>query len=152
MNEYKIFLQSEDGDTKYDLEKDFEGLKYHECKGLFAKGSRENHYEESYADSDELRVWQGDNIARKATNITLSLYFIGDNRKTAYEGFYNAIKQGKWYFWDTVRLKKTFFVFNDEYNTSDEIYKGSTPYFAASFKLQNLWGACKDCDINGNEV
>jgi hypothetical protein len=101
---------------------------------------------ESYADSDELRVWQGDTVAREATTITLDLYFIGSNRQDVYEDFYQYISNGKVYYWDNMRKKQAYMIFKDALKVREDVYKGSTPYIRADFKFQNVWGACKDVE------
>lgn len=154
MSEYKIYIKNayDENATPISLEDKFTGLKYSKCIGLFDKGARMDVYSEEYSDSDTLRIWQGDNIARKATIITITLYFTGNDRKAQYEAFYNTIKQGRWLYWDSVRLKQALVILKDEFKPNDEVYKGSTPYFEVSFKLQNLWGECKDCDDSGNLI
>lgn len=141
-----------EGDTEFsptgvkDLEARFPGLKYSSCAGLNDKGKRTNIHTESYADSDELRVWQGDTVIREATNITLELYFIGENRQKAYDDFYEYISNGKVYYWDNVRKKQAYMVLNDALKVKEDVYKGSTPYMRVDFKFQNIWGACKNVE------
>lgn len=149
------WLKSESDATQiYDLENDFNGLMYVRCDGMFAKGERKDVYFEDFSESDTLNAWQGDNddVARKATNLTLSLLFTGTERKVEYERFYNIIKKGKWYYWNTVKKKLAFVMLKDEFRPSEEMYKGSTPYFRVDVPLQNLWGECKDCDENGDVI
>ena len=75
-----------------DIEKQWSGLKYSKCDGLFAKGKRKNIHIEKYADSDELRVWLDQNeVIREATEIVLSVYFTGKNRHREYDSFLNFI-------------------------------------------------------------
>lgn len=141
-----------EGDTEFsptgekDLETRFPGLKYSSCAGLNDKGKRTNIHTESYADSDELRVWQGDTVKREATNITLELYFIGEGRQEAYDEFYEYISNGKVYYWDNARKKQAYMVLNDAPNVKEDVYKGSTPYIRVDFKFQNIWGACKNVE------
>ena len=45
-----------------DIETQFEGLHYLQCKGLEDKGKAKNKYQESFADSDTLRVYEPDSI------------------------------------------------------------------------------------------
>ena len=101
-----------------------------------------------------MRVWQGEEVTREATKITLTLAFIGDRteRGATFDELYNYIKNGKLYYWDTARNKKAYFIFTEEYKTSEEMFYGSQPYILASFTLQNLWGECKKCDDNGNLI
>lgn len=165
MSEYIHYIQKE-GEDKVNLETYFGRILYSKCEGLDTKGKRKNVYTETYSDSDNLRVWQGEEVTREATQITLTLAFIGDRkdtkdaqgnvikkgRQTAFDALYNYIKNGKLYYWDTARNKKAYFIFTEEYKTSEEMFYGSQPYILASFTLQNLWGECKKCDDNGNLI
>lgn len=155
MSEYIHYIQKEGEEKVKNLETDFGGrILYSKCEGLDTKGKRKNVYTETYSDSDNLRVWQGDEVAREATKITLTLAFIGDRgeRQKTFDALYNYIKNGKLYYWDTARNKKAYFIFTEEYKTSEEMFYGSQPYILASFTLQNLWGECKPCHDNGNLI
>lgn len=153
MSEYIHYIQKE-GEEKVNLEEQFGRILYSKCEGLDTKGKRKNVYTETYSDSDNLRVWQGEEVAREATQITLTLAFIGDRgeRGDTFDALYEYIKNGKLYYWDTARNKKAYFIFTEEYKTSEEMFYGSQPYILASFTLQNLWGECKKCDDDGNLI
>lgn len=125
-----------------DLEKDFAGLRYVKCEGLEAKG-KPYIYTEKYADSDELRVYIPDQINREATTITLSLCFIGEDRRDIYNNFYDYVKKGKFKYWDTVRNKEALLVLTNEVSPKEDSLKGSTPFIEVDFKFQNLYGATK---------
>jgi hypothetical protein len=101
-----------------------------------------------------LRVWQGEEVTREATKITLTLAFIGNRgeRQETFDALYEYIKNGKFYYWDTARKKKAYLILVDEYKPSEEKWYGSQPYILASFTLQNLWGECKPCHDNGNLI
>ena len=126
-----------------DLEKDFEGLRYIEAKGLTDKGKRKNVYTETYSDSDKIRLWQGDDVTREATTIKMSFLFMGETRYQIYNDFYDYVKNGKIMYVDTRRLRKVLIVLTDKVELSDEMWKGGTPYFKAEFTFQNLWGDSK---------
>lgn len=143
----KVYMQKDDEDVVYDLEDTFLGLKYAKCTGLLTYGKVKNVYTESFADSPELRVWQGENVVREATTITLTLYFIGENRQESYHEFYNYVCFGKHYYWDTARKLKAYLVLIDAVTVKEDTYKGSTPYIAVDFKFQNLWGFCHEVEI-----
>lgn len=146
MNDYKIYMQQVNSDNTLgilkDLEKDFPGLKYLKCEGLEAKG-KPYIYTEKYADSDELRVYIPDQINREATTITLSLCFIGEDRRDTYNNFYDYVKKGKFKYWDTVRNKEALLVLTNEVSPKEDFLKGSTPFIEVDFKFQNLYGATK---------
>ena len=130
-----------------DIEARFEGLLYSKCEGLLTKGKRKDIYEEKYADDDKLRVWQGEKVTREATTITFTFFFVGENRLHTYQNFYDYVKNGKLYYYDTKRLKKAYMVLKDALEPQEDVYKGSTPYIKATFKFQNLWGECKDVTL-----
>lgn len=130
--------------TLKDLEVDFKGLLYSKCVGLLKKGKRKNVHIETYAESDTLRVWQGENVTREATDITFTFYFVGTNRQNIYDSFYDYVKNGVISYWDNVRKKEARIILVDAIETKEDIYKGSTPYISADFKFQNIWGESKD--------
>lgn len=130
-----------------DIETRFEGLLYSKCEGLLTKGKRKDIYEEKYADDDKLRVWQGEKVTREATTITFTFFFVGENRLHTYQNFYDYVKNGKLYYYDTKRLKKAYMVLKEALDPQEDVYKGSTPYIKADFKFQNLWGECKDVTL-----
>lgn len=131
-----------------DLETRFHGLKYSKCDGLNSKGKRKDAHTEKYADSHELRVWLGDNGPfREATEITFTLFFIGDSRQDTYDRFVKYVGNGKIHYWDNVRKKEALMILVDPIKPKEDVYKGSTPYLLAEFKFQNLWGECPTKDI-----
>lgn len=130
--------------TLKDLEVDFKGLLYSKCVGLLKKGKRKNVHIETYAESDTLRVWQGENVTREATDITFTFYFVGTNRQNIYDSFYDYVKNGVISYWDNVRKKEARIILVDAIEPKEDIYKGSTPYISADFKFQNIWGESKD--------
>lgn len=147
----KFYMQKDGEDTIKDLEVDFVGLKYSKCTGLLAKGKIKNKYTETYAESDELRMNEGDDVAREATNITFTFFFVGDKRIEIYDAFYNYVKNGKIKYHDTQRKKQAFLSLMGAVEPSEDIWVGSTPYIKADFKFQNLWGECKDYQETINE-
>lgn len=150
MENVKFYMQKVDAngeliaDTLKDLEVDFLGMKYSKCEGLLNKGRRKNIYTEEYSDSDTLRVWQGETVTREATNITFTFVFVGNDRQSVYESFYEYVKNGVISYYDTARMKEARLVLVDVIEPNDDIYKGSTPYIMGNFKFQNLLGECKD--------
>lgn len=148
MNEYKFYMkQDAEGARLYDLESDFKGLRYLQCKGLEDKGKPKNKYTEEYADSNELRVYEPNEVRLESTTITLTLLFVGDDRQSVYDTFYNYVKKGKFYYHDNVRKKQAYITLLDAVKPSEDMYKGSTPYIQADFKFQNLWGECKKISV-----
>lgn len=131
--------------TKWvDIEDIYRGLKYSSAKGLYSKGKVKNVYTESFADSDILRVWQDNTkVAREATTIELTFYFIGADRQDVFQRFYDFVKTGRIFFYDTKRLMRSYMVLTEEVTPSDDIWKGSKTYMEIPFKFQNLYGECE---------
>lgn len=145
---YKFYMQAVDkngeplaGAPLKDLESDFAGLKYKECKGLETIGEAMNIYTESYSDSDRLRTYVPSVITHKPTTVTLSLYFTGEDRYETYDDF-NAYLKGASYFmyYDTARYKKLVFFVKDGISVSDTQWYGSIPYIQVDYKLSNIFG------------
>lgn len=146
--DYKVYIQRIDTANQpiYDLESHWPAIRYKQCKGLNDKGKKKSIYTESYADSDELRVWEGQTLAREATSIELTLYFIGSDKQTAYDSFYDYVKQGTFYYADTVRRKLAKMNLIEPTKPDEEEFKGGTPYYKAKFTFQNLLGECKSAE------
>lgn len=146
--DYNIYIQRVDttpAGVIYDLESHWPGIRYKQCKGLNDKGKKKSVYTESYADSDELRVWESNTLAREATTIELTLYFMGDGKQSTYDSFYDYIKQGLFLYADTVRKKLAKMILIDAVKPDEEKFtQGDTSYYKAKFVFQNIWGECKD--------
>ena len=151
---YKFYVQPCDkygdiieGSSEKSIEEDFnvEGgfVRYKECKGLNTIGSAVV-YTESYADSERLRVHVPSNLVHKPTTVTLTLYFIGENRHNVYEEFYKYVSNGKILYHDTKRKKYAYLILIEATSPKEDNYKGSLDYTVVDFKFQNLWGECKD--------
>ena len=136
----KFYISESDSNWGTDIETEFSGMHYLSCKGLEDKGKVKNKYQESYADHDELRVYEPSTVNLEATDIVFTCVFSGEKRQQAYDSFYNKIKSGKWYYYDTLRYKKAYITLFEAVKPSDDIYKGSEPYIKAEFKFKNLWG------------
>lgn len=138
-----FLLKDEDGAIEINLESHFSGMKYLQCKGLEDKGKPKNKYTETYADSNELRVHEPEEVFLEATTLTFTFLFVGDDRQSVYDSFFEYIKKGKFYYRDTKRNKRAYITLLDAIKPSEDMYKGSTPYIKADFKFQNIWGECK---------
>lgn len=126
-------------DTMKDLEADFSGLKYLKCEGLEDVGEARI-YTENYADSDRTRVYIPDELTNEPTTVKLTLIFVGDNRRNAFNTFNEYIRNGIHAYWDTARNKELIFYIKDGIKPSDDIYKGSTPYMQCTYTLTNVYG------------
>ena len=147
---YKFYIQTINkdgsiptGSVTKDLERDFAGLRYKECKGLNTIG-KPRVYTEKYADSDRLRTYIPTEVTHDATVIKLTLYFMGENRQKVYDDFNTFVTGGYRKYWDTARNKAFDFYVSDITEPSDEKWYWSTPYFEVTYTLQNLNGKTKD--------
>lgn len=150
MATYKFYMKTinkdgsipDDSITK-DLEADFDGLRYKECKGLNTIGKPRT-YTESYADSDRLRSYIPETTLSEATDVKLTLYFMGENRHATFDEFNEFILGGYRKYWDTARNKAFDFFVKDKVEISDEKWYWSKPYFEVTYTLQNLNGKTTD--------
>ena len=124
-----------------DIETMFAGLHYLKCQGVEDKGKVKNKYQESFADSQSLKVYEPTgSVYLEPTDITLSLIFVGDNREQVYNSFYTYIRKGKFYYYDTYRKLEAYIVLMEAVKPSEVMFIGSTPYIKADFKFKNMWG------------
>ena len=135
-----------EGAQTMDLEKAFEGLRYKECKGLNKIGAPRV-YTEEYSDSDRLRVHIPDKLTHKPTTVTLTLYFVGEDRYKVYDAFNAYLKEAKDHICDdNARKKKLTFFVKDEISVGDSQWFGSTPYIQVDYKLSNIFGRTFDVE------
>ena len=144
------------GAQTMDLEKDFKvekdgvvvgQLRYKECKGLNEIGAARV-YTEEYSDSDRLRVHIPDNLTHKPTTVTLTLYFVGEDRYKVYDSFNTYLKESKYHiYYDSARKKKLTFFVKDEISVGESQWFGSTPYIQVEYKLSNIFGKTEDIEI-----
>lgn len=144
-----------EGVQTMDLERDFKvekdgvvvgQLRYKECKGLNEIGAARV-YTEEYSDSDRLRVHIPDNLTHKPTTVTLTLYFVGEDRYTVYDSFNAYLKGSKYHiYYDTARKKKLVFFVKDEISVGESQWFGSTPYIQVEYKLSNIFGRTFDVE------
>lgn len=121
------------------LEKDFPGLRYSKCDGLNDIGESVV-YEESYPESDSVRLFIPDNPINKQTIINLTLYFVGDSRQKVKDDFDDYIRKGIHKYWDTARKKEFTFYVKDKITPSEERSYGGIPYIEVTYKLSNING------------
>lgn len=156
-HKYKFFLQECDkqgvalnGTTPKSIEEDFNMaddsgfVRYKECKGLNTTGDARI-YTEEYADSDRLRVHIPENLTHKQTTVTLTLYFIGENRYRCYDAFNSYLKASPYHiYFDTARNKKLVFFVKDEISANTSQWYGTHPYIEVQYKLTNIFGKTFD--------
>lgn len=143
---YEFYIQEVDkkgnllSNTLKNLEADFNGLKYSALSGVDNIGAVKNIYTEKYADSGRVRISMPAEIKNDATQLTLTLYFMGENRASVFKSFCEYIQQGIHRYWDTARKRYFDFYIEEAIETSDELWYGTTPYFRASIKMNNIFG------------
>ena len=143
------------GARTMDLEKDFKvekdgvvvgQLRYKECKGLNEIGAARV-YTEEYSDSDRLRVHIPDKLTHKPTTVTLTLYFVGEDRYNVYDSFNAYLKGSKYHiYYDTARKKKLIFFVKDGISVGESQWFGSIPYIQVEYKLSNIFGRTFDVE------
>lgn len=150
METYKFYMQTinkdgsiPDDSVTRDLEAYFDGLRYKQCKGLNTIG-KPRVYTEVYADSDRLRSYIPETPLFDATEIELTLYFMGENRQATFDAFNEFILGGYRKYWDTARNKAFDFFVKDKVEISKEMWYGGMPYFEVTYTLQNLNGKTTD--------
>lgn len=148
---YKFYLVETDkygvpleGATEYSIEDHFDGLKYSKMEGIEAIGAAKNVYSESFADSDRLRVYMPKEVKHKETEITFTVYFVGENRHKTYNAFNDYIRQGFHRWRDDARNKWFAFYVKSEMKPSEMVWHGSVPYLEVSYKLSNIFGRTFD--------
>ena len=132
------------GAQTMDLERDFDGLKYSSMEGIETIGAAKNIYSESYSDSDRLRVYVPTEVKHKETEITLTVYFTGENRFKTYDAFNAYIAKGFHRYNDTARKKWFAFYVKGELKPAESMWYGSAPYLKMEYKLSNIFGRTFD--------
>lgn len=143
MNNYKFYISryvSNVWEEDTDIESAFSGLHYAKCDGLSSYGKIKNIYTESYAETDELRVYLPENVARENTDIEFEFVFIGNGRRDVYHSFVEWLSGYKLKYWDTCRNREVEMILIDSISPStDELY-GSQPFIRCKFKFKNIKG------------
>lgn len=148
---YEFFMQECDnkgdaieGSTQKNLEKDFAGLRYSKIEGIEQIGKAKNIYSETYADADRLRVHVPPTIQNDATTVTLTLYFVGDDRFASLDAFNAYVRDGFHRYWDSARNKWFAFYIQDELKPAEQMWYGTTPYLKMEYPLKNIFGRTFD--------
>lgn len=134
------------GSALKNLEQDFEGLRYSKIDGIEAVGAPKNVYSESFADADRLRVYAPKDVKHKETTVTLTLYFVGENRFEGLYAFNEYIKAGIHRYHDNARNKWFAFYIKDELKPAEAMWHGSVPYLKMDYKLINIFGRTFDVE------
>lgn len=142
MTDYNFYLQRTDlvAQPIKNIEEDFPGARYKEFQGLENYGKDKGVYTESFAETDQINVYKTSKPIRENITPTLTMLFMGNNRRSTYHTFVDYITSGKMAYWDNCRNRKIFFVVEEAIEPSTDLLYGSTPYIEASFKLTCLNG------------
>lgn len=146
MNDYKFYMSRWIGnkwEADTDLESKFKGMKYISCKGLSDYGKIKNIYTESYAETDELRLYIPDKPIRENTDIEFEFGFEKENRRDVFDSFVNWISGCKLKYWDTCRNREVEMVLIEKIELDEDILIGSSPYIVVPFKFKNINGQTK---------
>lgn len=139
-----------DNDSRpVDIERNYDCV-YSACKGIDDVGKAKNIHTESYADSEFLRTYIPKKVLHEATDVTLTLYFIGEKRQQNLRDFVNAIKGGTnsknkvcgvpFRYYDKIRERGFDFIYTENTTVAEDNWKGSLPYIKVDFKLKNIYG------------
>lgn len=156
---FKMQMTTKDGGgvgAVKDLEADFPGLLYCKCEGLEAVGAAKNIYTEDYAEANGLRVFHptdvsGGEVVHKETEVKLTLIFVDDERRAAYNAFCDFLAGGRLFYWDTARRKKVWLILQKEV-APDADTLVPDGYIGCTFVFTNIWGIGKPCLDNGTLV
>ena len=124
-----------------DLEAYFPGLKYVSCTGLSNYGKIKNIYTESYAETEQLRVYMPDAIVRENTDIEFEFGFTGENRRDTYDNFVEWISGYRLKYWDTARYREVEMILIDAIEVDEDLLLGSSPFLVVPFTFKNLKGS-----------
>lgn len=148
-SKYKFYMAECDAEwnvkdgTEKDLERDFDGLRYQEAKGLNLTG-KPRLYTETYADADKVRVYIPEKVTYEPTTITFSFVFFGENRYKTYDEFVTWVSGKKMAYWDDARKKRAYCYVADAIQPAEEMWYGSTPYLRLELKVSNVYGRTFD--------
>lgn len=135
--------ESKSWDQEVELTEHFQGLIYCKCEGLSSKGKVKNIYKESYAESEELRVYLPKNPVRESTEIKLTVVFSKENRRDIFDSFVDYITGYRLKYWDTTRNREVEMIQEEKIEVDEDIIYGSSPYIAVEFLFTNLRGYTK---------
>lgn len=146
MADYKFYMSRWVGnkwEADTDLEATFQGMKYVSCEGLSNYGKIKNIYTETYAETDELRVYMPENVARENTDIEFVFGFEKENRRDTYDSFVSWISGKKLRYWDTCRNREVEMILVEKVEVDEDYLIGSSPFITVQFTFKNLNGQTK---------
>lgn len=110
-------------------------------ENTLAYGKPKNIVTESYPETDGLKVWTPDTVTHDATDVKLTLCFIGENtdKHDEFDSFMAYIEGKVIEWWDTVRFRKNRLLLTDKVEPSEN-YHGQIPYLEVEFRFKNVDG------------
>ena len=127
-----------------DIEAQFK-CKYVKFEGLSETGKVKNVYTETYADSEELRVYVPDEVLYEQTDISLTLLFapssandndVQDNERA----FFEYVSGHKIEYHDTFRNRYVSLLLINKPEVVGEVLYGGSRYREVKYTFKNLYG------------
>lgn len=127
-----------------DIEERFK-CKYVKFEGLSEAGKVKNVYTETYADSEELRVYVPDEVLYEQTDISLTLLFapssandndVQDNERA----FFEYVSGQKIEYHDTFRNRYVSLLLINKPEVIGEVLYGGSRYREVKYTFKNLYG------------
>ena len=114
-------------------------------ENTLAYGKPKNIVTESFPEADGLKVWTPQSVTHDATDVKLTLCFIGDSADMhdEFDSFMAYIEGKVIEWWDTVRFRKNRLLLTDKVEPSEN-YHGQIPYLEVEFKFKNVDGKASD--------
>lgn len=139
---YHIYMKRLDivGGAWIDLEATYPGLRYKELKGIENYGKKRSVYIEEFAETETPAIYVHHTSIREDIEITLTLLFVGSNRRKVYHDFVDFISIGKLEYKDDIRKRNIQMILIDAIEPTEDIFKGAE-YMEASFKFRCLSGS-----------
>ena len=134
----------EDKGELIDIEEHFK-CKYVKFEGLSETGKVKNVYTETYADSEELRVYVPDEVLYEQTDISLTLLFapsstndndVQDNERA----FFEYVSGHKIEYHDTFRNRYVSLLLINKPEVVGEVLYGGSRYREVKYTFKNLYG------------
>ena len=160
--EFKIQRYEKNADGIYvsqgavkDLENDFGFIRYKSLSGINSRGEIKTCYEESYPESEAIRLYQAPEVVHGQITSVLALYVFGanpgvptlldnatliSNAINSWQQFCEYIENGLILWTDNARGRKALFYKTDAVDPKSDVIKGGIPYLHCEIKLKNVFG------------
>lgn len=106
---------------------------------LIACGKPKNIVTESYAEADGLKVWTPTAVAHEATDVKITLCFIGETMYDEYDDFVQYVDGKVFKWWDSVRRRVATLLLLSQ-TKPNESFEGNVQYIEAEFTFKNVVG------------